>query len=142
MQICTAPKFPCIIYLFLLFLIFLGALAAPANLHVVFINTTTIHLRWEPPFTLRITGTTKPEISNYLVQITNLNTGNVTRVNVTASEYFLLADRDCITYEVHVLAVNDVGEGNLSESVTITSLGGEEVSYACAFFGVHAVVDL
>ena len=44
---------------------------------------------------------------------------------MTTTEYFLLVDGDCITYEARVRAINAVGEGNLSESVTMTSLGGK-----------------
>ena len=40
-------------------------------------------------------------------------------------EYILLVDGDCITYEARVRAINVVGKGNLSESVTMTSLGGK-----------------
>lgn len=90
-----------------------------------------IHLKWEPPFTLNITNTTKPEISSYFLQVTNLNTGNMTRVKATATEYFLQVDGDCITYEICILAVNCVGEGNLSEFVTITSLGGKSKLVVC-----------
>ena len=109
----------------------LGALAAPANLKVVYINTTTIHLRWDAPFSLQnISGTNKPDILGYHLQITNQNTRNVTRVNTTTTEYILLVDGDCITYEAQVRAINVVGKGNLSESVTMTSLGGMfEVAY-------------
>ena len=106
----------------------LGVLAAPTNLKGVYINTTTIHLRWEAPFSLSITRISKPDISGYSLQITNQNTGNATRVNTTTTEYFLLVDGDCITYETRVRAINVVGKGNLSESVTVTSLGGKEVA--------------
>ena len=55
----------------------------------------------------------------------------MTRVNTTTTEYFLQVDGDCITYEACVRAINVVGEGNLSESVTMTSLGGKlEVAYS------------
>ena len=41
-----------------------------------------------------------------------------------------MVDGDCITYEAQVRAINVVGKGNLSESVTMTSLGGMfEVAY-------------
>ena len=110
----------------------LGALVAPANLKVVYINTTTIHLRWDAPFSLQnISGTNKPDILGYHLQITNQNTGNVTRVNTTTTEYFLQVGGDCITYEARVRGINAVGEGNLSESVTVTSLRGKlEVAYS------------
>ena len=110
----------------------LGALAAPANLKAVYINTTTIHLRWDAPFSLQnISGTNKPDILGYHLHIINQNTGNVTRVNTTTTEYILLVDGDCITYEAGVRAINAVGEGNPSESVTMTSLGGKlEVAYS------------
>ena len=109
--------------------LFLGTLAAPTNLKAVHINTTTIHLRWDAPFSLQnISGTNNPEILGYHLQITNQNTGNVTRVNTTTTEYNLLVDGDCITYKAQVRAINIVGKGNLSESVTMTSLGGKEVA--------------
>ena len=105
-----------------------GALAAP-NLKAVYINTTTIHLRWDVPFSLQnISGTNKPDILGYHLQITNQNTSNVTRVNTTITEYILLVDGDCISYEARVRAINVVGKGNLSESVTMTSLGGKKHS--------------
>ena len=111
------------------FVFFIGTLAAPANLKAVYTNTTTIHLRWNAPFSLQnISGTNKPDILGYHLQITNQNTGDVTRVNTTTTEYILLVDGDCITYEARVHAINVVGEGNLSESVTMTSLGGKEHS--------------
>ena len=109
-----------------IFVCFLGVLAAPANLKVLYINTTAIHLRWNAPFSLQnISGTNKPDILGYHLEITNQNTANVTRVNTTTTEYFLLVDGDCITYEARVRAINVVGKGNLSESVTMTSLGGK-----------------
>ena len=108
------------------FACFLGVLAAPANLKVLYINTTAIQLRWDAPFSLQnISGTKTPDILGYHLQITNQNTRNVTRVNTTTTEYFLLVDGDCITYEAQVCAINVVGKGNLSESVTMTSLGGK-----------------
>ena len=104
-------------------------LVAPTNLKVVYINTTTIHLRWDAPFSLQnISGTNKPDILGYYLQIANQKTGNVTRVNTTTTEYFLQVDGDCITYEARIRAINVIGEGNLSDSVTMTSLGGEEVA--------------
>ena len=106
-----------------------GVLAAPTNLKVVYINTTTIHLRWDAPFSLQnISGTNKPEILSYQLQITNQYTGNTTRVNTTMAEYSLPVDGDCITYIAQLCAINVVGKGNLSESVTMTSLGGKEVA--------------
>ena len=111
------------------FVFFIGTLAAPANLKAVYINTTIIHLRWNAPFSLQnISGTNKPDILGYHLQITNQNTGDVTRVNTTTTEYILLVDGDCITYEARVCAINVVGEGDLGESVTMTSLGGKEHS--------------
>ena len=111
------------------FVFFIGTLAAPANLKAVYTNTTTIHLRWNAPFSLQnISGTNKPDILGYHLQITNQNTGDVTRVNTTTTEYILLVDGDCITYEARVCAINVVGEGDLGESVTMTSLGGKEHS--------------
>ena len=102
-----------------------GALAAPTNLKAVYTNTTTIHLRWDVPFSLQnISRTNKPDILGYHLQITNQNTSDVTRVNTTTTEYILQVDGDCITYEARVCAINFAGEGNLSESVTMTSLGG------------------
>ena len=105
-------------------------LAAPTNLKVVSMNTTTIHLTWTAPFTLIITGTSNPDILGYRLQITYQNIGNVTMVNTTNAEYFLLVDGDCIFYEACVCAINVVGKGNLSECVTMTSLGGKEVAHS------------
>ena len=107
------------------FYLFLGTLAAPANLKAAYINTTAIHLQWDAPFSLQnISGTNKPDILGYHLQITNQNTGDVTRVNTTTTEYILLVDGDCISYEARVCAINFAGEGDLSESVTMMSLGG------------------
>ena len=114
-----------------------GVLAAPTNLKVVYINTTTIHLRWDAPFGLQnISGTNKPEILSYQLQITNQYTGNTTRVNTTTAEYSLPVDGDCITYIAQLCAINVVGKGNLSESVTMTSLVGKGQSVYIAMYNL------
>ena len=117
-------------------------LAAPTNLQVVYMNTTTIHLTWKAPFSLIITGTSKPDILAYHLEITNQNIGNVTNYMVNTTECFLLVDGGCISYEACVYAINTVGKGNLSECVTMTSLGGKEVAHSLNALDFQILVNV
>ena len=101
-----------------------GLLAAPSNLKAASITTIAIHLTWDHPYTLDITGI-DPDISGYVIYIINANTGNTTTVSVTETEYtFARQDfRHCATFEFRVQAVNVVGEGNISDPVAAAYLG-------------------
>ena len=101
-----------------------GLLAAPSNLKAASITTAAIHLTWDHPYTLDITGI-DPDISSYVIYIRNANTGNTTTVSVTETEYtFARQDfRHCDTFEFRVQAVNVVGEGNISDPVAAAYLG-------------------
>ena len=110
-----------------------GLLAAPSNLKAVSITTTAIHLTWDHPYTLDITGI-DPDISGYVVYIRNANTGNTTTVFVTETEYtFVRQDfRYCDTFEFRVQALNVVGEGNISDAVAAAYLGRKHLQvHAC-----------
>ena len=105
-----------------------GLLAAPQNLKVVSLTSTTIHLTWVPPFSLDITSK-NCDISNYVVYIRNTNTGNITSASRSGTEYtFMRQDFGyCDTFEFSVLAMNDAGEGNRTDPVTASFLGRKMV---------------
>ena len=101
-----------------------GLLAAPQNLKADSITSTTIHLTWVSPFSLDITGI-DPDITSYVIYIRNTNTGNISTVSLSETEYtFTRQDfRNCDNFEFSVLAMNGVGEGNMSDTVIATFLG-------------------
>ena len=110
-----------------------GILAAPTNLKAVTITTAAIHLTWDHPYTLDITGI-DPDISGYVIYIRNTNTGNMTTVFVTETEYtFVRQDfRYCDTFEFRVQPLNIVGEGNISDAVAAAYLGRKHLQvHAC-----------
>ena len=81
-------------------------------------NSSTIHLYWEPPFTLDITGV-DPDILGYTVSITNNNTNVASERNVTKPE-FLFQEEDydpCHVYLFEVSALNPVGVGETSDAI-------------------------
>ena len=110
-----------------------GLLAAPSNLKAASITTTAIHLTWDHPYTLDITGI-DPDISGYVIYIRNANTGNTTTVSVTETEYaFVRQDfRHCDIFEFRVQAVNVVGEGNISDPVAAALLGRKQQPKTCS----------
>lgn len=101
-----------------------GLLAAPSDLKAALITTTAVHLTWDHPYTLDITGI-DPDISGYIIYIRNANTGNTTTIPVTETEYIFVRQdfRHCDTFEFRVRAVNVVGEGNISDPVAAAYLG-------------------
>ena len=110
-----------------------GILAAPTNLKAVTITTAAIHLTWDHPYTLDITGI-DPDISGYVIYIRNTNTGNMTTVFVTETEYtFVRQDfRYCDTFVFRVQPLNVVGEGNISDAVAAAYLGRKHLQvHAC-----------
>ena len=109
-----------------------GLLAAPSNLKAVSITTTAIHLTWDHPYTLDITGI-DPDISGYVIYIRNANTGNTTTAFVTETEYtFVRQDfRHCDMFEFRVQTLNVVGEGNVSDPVAAAYLGRKHPTTTC-----------
>ena len=101
-----------------------GLLAAPSNLNVanrIGPIPQPVVLRWAAPFSLDITGV-EPDISNYTVFITNLNTSRNGSVTISETEFELtnLPGEDpnpCYIHSFTVTAVNMAGEGNSSEPV-------------------------
>lgn len=109
--------------------VFIGLLAAPGNPIVVDSNDRIpVLLRWDAPFSLDITNV-EPDISNYRVFITNLNTSRNGSETVagTGFEFTNLPEEDpnpCYIYAFTIAAVNIVGEGNVSELVLGNIRGG------------------
>ena len=75
-----------------------------------------------------------PDISNYTVLITNLNTSRNGSVTVPGTEFMFtnLPGEDpnpCYIHSFTVTAVNLVGEGNRSEAVMGSIQGGMQTTY-------------
>ena len=111
-----------------------GPLAAPGNprtLNMIGSVLQPVLLRWNAPFSLNITNV-DPDISNYTVFITNLNTSRNGSETVAGTEtefvFTNLPGEDqnpCHVYAFTVTAMNLVGEGNSSEAVLGNIRGGE-----------------
>ena len=99
-------------YSYLLIFSLIGLLHPPGNLRAEYQGPSSVHLIWDPPFTLDITSV-ELDISNYTVQITNVDTGEVWEKNgITQTNYVFTGD-PCheYTYKFRVFAWNVVGRG-------------------------------
>ena len=88
-------------------------------------NSSTIHLYWDPPFTLDITNV-NPDISGYTVSITNTNTNVTSERNVTKPEFLFQEEGydPCHVYVFEVSAWNPVGVGEKSDVIDECFGGG------------------
>ena len=100
-------------------------LAPPGNLSLQ-VTPTAIKLTWEPPYSLDITDV-DPDTSKFVVQITNVNTGEITIGNVIAPLYNIAKAslQVCAAYEFKVSAVNGAGESNTSNTITVVDFRGK-----------------
>lgn len=95
------------------------------------IDSRTLYLKWDPPFTLNVTQVSPDNISGYVLHITNINTTQSRSQRVNQSEYvFRRQDWPCFLYAFNVSAVNKVGQGNSSELV-LGSFHGVDMQENC-----------
>lgn len=95
-----------------------GLLRAPSLVSVVS-NYTTIHLTWNAPYTLDITGV-EPDISHYEVHIKNVDSEQYFRVNTSVTSYSFdqqSSSTACSVFEFQIAAVNLAGVGEKSAAV-------------------------
>ena len=114
-------------------LYYAGLLAAPGNPHTLNVIgpiPQPVLLRWDAPFSLDITNV-DPDISNYMVFVTNLNTSQNGSETVagTETEYVFTnlsgeGQNPCHVYAFTIAGMNLAGEGNSSETVLGSIRGG------------------
>ena len=101
-----------------------GLLAAPGNPYINNRNGSIrqpVVLCWDAPFSLDITGV-DPDISNYTIFVTNLNTSRNGSVTVPGTEFEFTnlpgeEPNPCYIHSFTVSAVNLAGEGDSIEPV-------------------------
>ena len=103
---------------------FAGLLGPPTNLQMNATNDS-ITVLWSHPFTLNISNT-EPDIHNYSLYITNVNTGESQTVSVSGTEFtFEIKNPDpCHNYTFYASAWNMVGKGQRSKVIEGLFLGG------------------
>ena len=104
-----------------------GVLSAPSRVEST-TTSTTILLRWDPPFTLNITDV-DPDIVSYTVYCRNLDTGmtEVANVNEPVFNFTGVQGEDpdpCHVHEFRVSAWNVVGESDKSTVLQTCFRGG------------------
>ena len=104
----------------------LGLLDAPQDLRIEALGENTVILRWSPPFTLDVTDV-DPDIFEYRVYILNSNTSNQEMKSIApnVTEYQFVMNDECGVYEFSVSALNEVGEGKMSDPVVSICSGGK-----------------
>ncbi len=114
---------PCRLAILIYSLLHTGLLSASTNLHVLVGNCTSsaVSLTWMAPPTLDLTDT-DPDIDNYTVYITNLNTNQNWLVTVGETEYNFANTSRSHDYQFSVSAWNAVGEGERSETINFKGM--------------------
>ena len=93
--------------------------AAPSSPPLNFVATPTdsrsIALRWDPPLPEDRNG----PITSYLINVTVVETGEITEINTTLTTFRLLFLTPFTTYEFTIAASTEVGLGPFSETVSV-----------------------
>ena len=104
-----------------------GILLQPTNLSVTLKTHSLIYLEWTPPFSLNVAHH-DPDISHYVILITNPTNGMV-KTEVTTNPSYAYHRQESICHNTQlvfqVAAVNEVGTGNLSDTVEAEFAGCE-----------------
>ena len=95
----------------------IGFLEAPSNLQLTEMNSETIGLSWDPPFTLA--GVPILQYSVYVDDFTLYPENTITVETTTSTQHFFR--KPCSSIRYSVSGWNELGEGAHSASVEYTS---------------------